>query len=54
MLNIINKKTKKIMTLPKSGRDIIRVVTKCRILGIAFMDLRGLMILKVLKALKFT
>ncbi len=45
---------RKIVALPSSGSDYMRVITNLRMLGIALIDLRGLNTLRILSDFKFT
>lgn len=47
-------KVMKIVALPSSGKDPIRVLTSLLMLGMALILLRGLMTLRILKDFKLT
>ena len=50
----MNTNPKNIVTLPNSGKELIRADTNCLILGIALMLFKGLITLTTLSALKLT
>lgn len=54
MANMSVTKAMKSAAFPISGRDFTKVLTCLRMLGLAFMVLKGLKTLRILKAFRFT